>query len=51
MCAVTSTDDMPVDCYCLHTFFGHVASRIINEHRGMNWVTCDISCKLHGGIE
>lgn len=50
--AGTSTDGMTADCYPFeHAFLGRVASRIINEVRGSNWVTYDIRSKPPGAIE
>jgi GMP synthase (glutamine-hydrolysing) len=34
-----------------HAFLGRVASRTINEVRGINRVTCDITSKSPGTIE
>ena len=50
--AVTSTDGMTADYYPFeHSFLGRVANRIINEVRGINRVTYDITSKLPGTIE
>lgn len=50
--AVTSTDGMTADYYPFeHGFLGHVATRIINEVRGINRVTYDITSKPPGTIE
>ncbi|MFM8533571.1 MAG: glutamine-hydrolyzing GMP synthase [Acidimicrobiia bacterium] len=50
--AVTSTDGMTADYYPFaHAFLGRVASRIINEVRGVNRVTYDITSKPPGTIE
>jgi GMP synthase (glutamine-hydrolysing) len=50
--AVTSTDGMTADYYDFsHEFLGHVARRIINEVRGINRVTYDITSKPPGTIE
>jgi GMP synthase (glutamine-hydrolysing) len=50
--AVTSTDGMTADYYPFpHDFLGRVASRIINEVRGINRVTYDITSKPPGTIE
>ena len=50
--AVTSTDGMTADYYPFdHAFLGRVASRIINECRGINRVTYDITSKPPGTIE
>ena len=50
--AVTSTDGMTADYYPFpHDFLGRVATRIINEVRGINRVTYDITSKPPGTIE
>jgi GMP synthase (glutamine-hydrolysing) len=50
--AVTSTDGMTADYYPFeHQFLGRVANRIINEVRGINRVTYDITSKPPGTIE
>jgi len=50
--AVTSTDGMTADWYPFpHEFLGRVATRIINEVRGINRVTYDITSKPPGTIE
>ncbi|MEM0923695.1 MAG: glutamine-hydrolyzing GMP synthase [Pseudomonadota bacterium] len=50
--AVTSVDGMTADYYPFpHDFLGRVASRIINEVRGINRVTYDITSKPPGTIE
>jgi GMP synthase (glutamine-hydrolysing) len=50
--AVTSTDGMTADYYPFpHEFLGAVATRIINEVRGINRVTYDITSKPPGTIE
>jgi GMP synthase (glutamine-hydrolysing) len=50
--AVTSTDGMTADFYPFdHAFLGRVANRIINEVRGINRVTYDITSKPPGTIE
>jgi GMP synthase (glutamine-hydrolysing) len=50
--AVTSTDGMTADYYPFpHEFLGRVATRIINEVRGINRVTYDITSKPPGTIE
>jgi GMP synthase (glutamine-hydrolysing) len=50
--AVTSTDGMTADFYPFpHEFLGRVATRIINEVKGINRVTYDITSKPPGTIE
>ena len=50
--AVTSTDGMTADFYPFpHDFLGRVAGRIINEVKGINRVTYDITSKPPGTIE
>lgn len=50
--AVTSTDGMTADFFHFdHEFLGRVATRIINEVRGINRVTYDITSKPPGTIE
>lgn len=50
--AVTSRDGMTADWYPFsHEFLGRVANRIINEVRGVNRVTYDISSKPPATIE
>jgi len=50
--AVTASDGMTADYYPFeHDFLGKVASRIINEVRGINRVTYDITSKPPGTIE
>ncbi len=50
--AVTSTDGMTADVYPFDVgFLGRVANRIVNEVRGINRVTYDITSKPPGTIE
>jgi GMP synthase (glutamine-hydrolysing) len=50
--AVTSTDGMTADAYPFDpAFLSRVASRIVNEVRGINRVTYDVASKLPGTIE
>jgi GMP synthase (glutamine-hydrolysing) len=50
--AVTSVDGMTADYFPFdHDFLGRVATRIINEVRGINRVTYDITSKPPGTIE
>ncbi len=50
--AVTSTDGMTADSYPFeHAFLSQVATRIINEVRGINRVTYDVTSKPPGTIE
>jgi GMP synthase (glutamine-hydrolysing) len=50
--AVTSTDGMTADYFPFdHAFLGRVANRIINEVRGINRVTYDVTSKPPGTIE
>ncbi|MEM9370984.1 MAG: glutamine-hydrolyzing GMP synthase [Pseudomonadota bacterium] len=50
--AVTSVDGMTADYYPFsHEFLGRTANRIINEVRGINRVTYDITSKPPGTIE
>jgi GMP synthase (glutamine-hydrolysing) len=50
--AVTSTDGMTADYYPFeHSFLGAIATRIINEVRGINRVVYDITSKPPGTIE
>ena len=50
--AVTSVDGMTADYYPFsHEFLGHTATRIINEVKGINRVTYDITSKPPGTIE
>ncbi len=50
--AVTSTDGMTADSYPFdHAFLAAVATRIINEVRGINRVVYDVTSKPPGPIE
>jgi GMP synthase (glutamine-hydrolysing) len=50
--AVTSTDGMTADFYPFDMkFIGHVATRIVNEVKGVNRVVYDITSKPPGTIE
>jgi GMP synthase (glutamine-hydrolysing) len=50
--AVTSTDGMTADVYPFDMgFLGRVANRIVNEVRGINRVTYDVTSKPPGTIE
>ena len=50
--AVTSTDGMTADIFPFEmTFLNRVAGRIVNEVRGINRVTYDITSKPPGTIE
>jgi GMP synthase (glutamine-hydrolysing) len=50
--AVTSTDGMTADFYPFEMkFIGHVATRIINEVKGVNRVVYDVTSKPPGTIE
>ncbi len=50
--AVTSTDGMTADVYPFdHAFLGRVATRIINEVKGINRVVYDVTSKPPGTIE
>ena len=50
--AVTSTDGMTADYYPFdHAFLGRVATRIINDVKGVNRVVYDVTSKPPGTIE
>lgn len=50
--AVTSTDGMTAESYPFeHSFLTHVATRIINEVKGVNRVVYDVTSKPPGTIE
>jgi GMP synthase (glutamine-hydrolysing) len=50
--AVSSTDGMTADFYPFDMkFIGHVASRIVNEVKGINRVVYDVTSKPPGTIE
>ena len=50
--AVTSTDGMTADSYPFeHAFLSRVATRIINEVKGINRVAYDVTSKPPGTIE
>jgi len=50
--AVTSTDGMTADSFAFdHAFLAHVATRIVNEVKGINRVVYDVTSKPPGTIE
>ena len=50
--AVTSVDGMTAEAYAFeHAFLARVATRIINEVRGINRVVYDVTSKPPGTIE
>ena len=50
--AVTSTDGMTADSYAFdHAFLARVATRIVNQVRGINRVVYDVTSKPPGTIE
>jgi len=50
--AVTSTDGMTADSFAFdHSFLSQVATRIVNEVRGINRVSYDVTSKPPGTIE
>ena len=50
--AVTSSDGMTADSFAFeHDFLAHVATRIVNEVRGINRVVYDVTSKPPGTIE
>ena len=50
--AVTSSDGMSADSYPFsHDFLSHVATRIVNEVKGVNRVVYDVTSKPPGTIE
>jgi GMP synthase (glutamine-hydrolysing) len=52
LCAVTSTEGMTADSHPFeHAFLSRVATRIINEVKGINRVVYDVTSKPPGTIE
>jgi GMP synthase (glutamine-hydrolysing) len=50
--AVTSVDGMTADSYPFeHSFLSETATRIINEVKGINRVTYDVTSKPPGTVE
>ena len=49
---MTSSDGMTADSYPFnHDFLSHVATRIVNEVKGINRVVYDVTSKPPGTIE